>query len=219
MLPTLFSAPTTSGSHEPTRPHDGPPARAVQPQRSALAFQPRPSSGSVGLQERHAGQFVRRQNTADGYSTGSVTSTLVQSSLSDHERPCASSVASDTPPYQVSPPPIIQHSSPAGVPPPPELPPLLSGKIALPRQFICHSKPVQERMEQLKLSWGVQYELARGVLADKWSWDDITDNILRQLRGSNAQAASRVSAVVSGKIGGTSIVPPTESSTTHLNLW
>lgn len=74
-------------------------------------------------------------------------------------------------------------------------------------------------MEQLKISWGVQYELARGVLADKWSWDDITDNILRQLRGSNAQAASRVSAVVSGKIGGTIIVPPTESSTTHLNLW
>jgi RNA-dependent RNA polymerase len=74
-------------------------------------------------------------------------------------------------------------------------------------------------MEQLKISWGVQYELARGVLAEKWAWDDITDGVLRQLRGSNAQAASKVSAVVLGAIGGTSTAPPTESKTTNLNLW
>jgi RNA-dependent RNA polymerase len=73
-------------------------------------------------------------------------------------------------------------------------------------------------MEQLKISWGVQYELARGVLAEKWAWNDISDHVLRQLRGSNAQAASRVSAVVSGATGRTT-VPPTESSTTNLNLW
>jgi len=74
-------------------------------------------------------------------------------------------------------------------------------------------------MEQLKISWGVQYEFARGVLADKWTWDDITDNVLRQLRGSNAEAASRVSAVVSGAVGGARTVPPTESSTTKLKIW
>jgi len=74
-------------------------------------------------------------------------------------------------------------------------------------------------MEQLKISWGVQYELARGVLAEKWTWDDIADRVLGQLRGSNAQAAPRVSAVVSGTSGGTSAVPPTESSTTNLNMW
>ena len=73
-------------------------------------------------------------------------------------------------------------------------------------------------MEQLKISWGVQYELARGVLSDKWTWNDITDSVLRQLRGSN-QAASRVTAVVSGTIAGTGILPPTESSTTNLNPW
>lgn len=74
-------------------------------------------------------------------------------------------------------------------------------------------------MEQLKISWGVQYELARGVLAEKWTWDDITDTVLRQLCGSNAEAASRVSAVVSGAVGGASTVPPTESSTTKLKIW
>ena len=74
-------------------------------------------------------------------------------------------------------------------------------------------------MERLKISWGVQFELARGVLAEKWTWDDITDNVLRQLRGSNAQAASRVSAVVSGTIGRTGTVLPTESRATNLNPW
>jgi len=74
-------------------------------------------------------------------------------------------------------------------------------------------------MEQLKISWGVQYELARGVLSEKWTWEGITDNVLRQLRGSNAQAAARVSAVVSGAIGGTSTVPLKQSTTTNLKLW
>ena len=74
-------------------------------------------------------------------------------------------------------------------------------------------------MEQLKISWGVQYELARGVLAEKWTWGNITDHVLEQLRGSNAQAASRVGAVVSAAIGGMSTAPPTESSTKNLSLW
>jgi hypothetical protein len=71
----------------------------------------------------------------------------------------------------------------------PNLPPLLSGKIALSRQIIRHFKTVQECVEQLKISCGVQYELAHGVFAMKWSWGDITDHVLRQLRGSNTQAA------------------------------
>jgi hypothetical protein len=223
-LPTVFSAPATSGSHASTRPRDWPPAQVVQPQGSAPASQLRPSqaSSSVNRQERHVGQSVHRQNTVNGNSSGGVqvTSTLPQmSSSTGHERPHTSSAASDFPPPQSSQPSILQHSPPAYVPPPPKLPPLLSGKIVLPRRIICHSKPVQERMEQLKISWGVQYELARGVLAEKWTWDDITDNVLRQLRGSNAQAASRVSAVVSGTIGGTSTVPTAGSSTTNLKIW
>jgi hypothetical protein len=215
-LPALFSAPATSGSHASTRPRDGPPARILQPQRSASAPQLGPSSSSADRQERHVRQFVHRQNTVSGYSTGSVTSTLQEMSSSTGH---TSSAASDSPPSRASQPPILQHSPPAYVPPPPKLPPLLSGKIALPRRTICHSKVVQERMEQLKISWGVQYELARGVLAEKWTWDDVTDNVLRQLRGTNAQAASRVSAVVSGTIGGTSTAPPMEPSTTSLKLW
>lgn len=216
----VFSAPITSGSHTSTRRRDGLPAQAVQPQRSAPTSQLGPPQSAVDRQERHVGKFVPRQTPVNGYSTGSVISTLPQtSSLTGRERPYTSSAASEPPLPQASQASNPQHSAPAGVPPPPELPPLLSGKIALPSRIICHSKTVQERMEQLKISWGVQYELARGVLADKWTWDDISDNVLIQLRGSNAEAASRVSAVVSGMISRTSTVPPTESSTTNSNLW
>ncbi len=76
-------------------------------------------------------------------------------------------------------------------------------------------------MERLEISWGVQYELARGVLAEKWKWDSITDDVLRQLRGPNAQAASRVSAVMSMAIARTNTVSSTESGRTTRNpeLW
>ncbi len=73
-------------------------------------------------------------------------------------------------------------------------------------------------MEQLKISWGVQYELARGVLAEKWTWDGVNDNVLKQLLGSNAQAASRVHAVMSETTGGTSTLHPTVS-TMNSGLW
>jgi hypothetical protein len=218
-LPKLFSAPATSGSHASTRPRDGPPAQAVQPQRSAPASQLGPPLSSVDRQERHVGQVVRRQNTVNGYFTGTGSVTLTFPQMSSLTGPERSHTSSGSLPSQPSQPSILQHSPPADVPSPPKLPPLLSGKIALPRRIICHSKPVQERMEQLKISWGVQYELARGVLAEKWTWGDITDRVLEQLRGSNAQAASRVGAVVSATIGGTNAAPPTESSTKSLNLW
>jgi RNA-dependent RNA polymerase len=60
-------------------------------------------------------------------------------------------------------------------------------------------------MERLKIPWGVQYELARGVLAEKWSWDDVTVRRLEQLCGSNANAA-QVNRVMSGATSGTSAV-------------
>ncbi|KAI9445364.1 RNA dependent RNA polymerase-domain-containing protein [Lactarius indigo] len=46
-------------------------------------------------------------------------------------------------------------------------------------------------MEHRKISWGVQYELARGVLAERWKWEDVTDEVLKCLQGSNAVAAPR----------------------------
>ncbi|KAI0005558.1 RNA dependent RNA polymerase-domain-containing protein [Russula compacta] len=88
------------------------------------------------------------------------------------------------------------HSPPAHVSPPQEGLPFLSGKFALPRHTICHSADAQQCMERLKISWGVQYELARGVLAKNWTWNDVTTDVLERLRGSHADAAPRVQSVM-----------------------
>jgi len=56
-------------------------------------------------------------------------------------------------------------------------------------------------MEALEISWGVQYELARGVLSKLWTWDDVTFDVLERLQGSNYEAAPQVSTVMSEAMG------------------
>jgi RNA-dependent RNA polymerase len=68
-------------------------------------------------------------------------------------------------------------------------------------------------MERLKIPWGVQFELARGVLAERWTWEQVTESVLQQLKGSNAQAVPRINAVMSGT------APRADSSKTKLDLW
>ena len=93
-------------------------------------------------------------------------------------------------------------------------------RSVLPHRIICHSEHAQNLMERLKISWGVQYELARGVLAGRWTWDDATIDVLKQLRGSNAHAAPRVNTIMSGATGrSTATAPHTDSSMTNLDTW
>jgi hypothetical protein len=209
----VFSAPATSGAHILTRPRDGPPIQAVRPQRSAPASQPGPHS--VDRHER-VGQSVRQNMVARHSST---TLTLP---VTSRERPRPSLAAS--PASQAAQPVIPPYSPPVDVPPPPELPPLLRGDIVLPHRIICHSERAQNLMERLKISWGVQYELARGVLAGRWTWDDATIDVLKQLCGPNAHAAPRVNAIMSGAVSGatgrsTATAPHTDSSMTNLDTW
>ncbi|KAI0249507.1 RNA dependent RNA polymerase-domain-containing protein [Lactifluus subvellereus] len=103
-------------------------------------------------------------------------------------------------------------------PPPPALSPL-RGKLALPRRILCHSPAVQRQMERLKISWGVQYELARGVLAERWTWAHITESVLGRLQGSNAKAAPEVPLVVLEAKDGRPTVPRTNSGVTSSALW
>ena len=204
-LPIVFSVPATSGAHFPTRPSDRPSGQGVQPQRSVPAFQPgqRPNR-----QERHVERFVSRQNMATrGFS---ITPALPPvASMASHEQPRPSSAPSSQALQPATPP----HSHPGDAPPPPELPPFLRGKIDLPHRTICHSQHAQQLMERLKIPWGVQFELARGVLAERWTWEHVTESVLQQLKGSNAQAAPKINAVMSGT------APRTGSSKTNLDLW
>ena len=130
-------------------------------------------------------------------------------SMASHEqpRPCSVAAAPSQAAQSTTPP----HPHPDA--PPPKLPPTLNGNFVLPHRTICHSQHVQQRMEHFKIPWGVQYELARGVLADRWTWDNVKDRVLEELRGSNSQAAPRVNAVMSGT------APHTDSNKTSSELW
>ena len=61
---------------------------------------------------------------------------------------------------------------------------------------IAHNRHVQEAMDIRQLSWGVQFEIARGVSQGIWQWADVTPIKLDHLKGTNAEAASRVRGVI-----------------------
>ncbi|KAG6860856.1 hypothetical protein C0995_006720 [Termitomyces sp. Mi166 len=57
--------------------------------------------------------------------------------------------------------------------------------------IIAHDKDIVVFMENHKISWGTQYELARGVTEGNWTWADVKVKI-PQLCGSNSEIAWKV---------------------------
>ena len=81
--------------------------------------------------------------------------------------------------------------------------------------MMCHSSQAQRLLDALEISWGVQYELARGVLSKRWTWDDVTFDVLERLLGPNYEAAPKVHTVMSKAMGkGIS-----DASGTNLDTW
>ncbi|KAI0789485.1 RNA dependent RNA polymerase-domain-containing protein [Abortiporus biennis] len=64
--------------------------------------------------------------------------------------------------------------------------------------IIAHDNRVQGLMDKYNLSWGTQYEIARGVCDGRWTWDEITSGMIQALQGSNADAVPKVSVVIKG---------------------
>lgn len=62
--------------------------------------------------------------------------------------------------------------------------------------FVSHNREVQRLFDELKIAWGVQYEIARGVSDGRWGWHNVTKTKLEQLNGTNAESAPFVSAVI-----------------------
>ena len=86
---------------------------------------------------------------------------------------------------------------------------------------MCHSSQAQQLLDALEISWGVQYELARGVSSKTWTWDDVTFDVLEHLRGPNYVAAPKVHTVMS-KAMGKGISESTrriDASVTNLDTW
>lgn len=61
---------------------------------------------------------------------------------------------------------------------------------------IAHCERAQIVLDQQQLAWGTIYELARGVTRGMWTFEDMTEHRLRKLKGSNVQAAWKVTAVM-----------------------
>ncbi|KAI0640255.1 RNA dependent RNA polymerase-domain-containing protein [Trametes polyzona] len=62
--------------------------------------------------------------------------------------------------------------------------------------IIAHSARPQALMDNMGIEWGVQYEIARGVSRGWWTWDDVTEARLKELRGQNEEAARKVPQVL-----------------------
>ena len=56
--------------------------------------------------------------------------------------------------------------------------------------IVAHSKEAQQLFDKIPLSWGVQYEVARGVSRGLWSWETVTrsEDALKALKGPNVNA-------------------------------
>ncbi|KAG2122046.1 RNA dependent RNA polymerase-domain-containing protein [Suillus cothurnatus] len=76
--------------------------------------------------------------------------------------------------------------------------------VQLNAVHIAHCKRTQIVLDQQQLAWGTIYELARGVTRGMWTFEDMTEYRLRQLKGSNAQAAWKVAAVIRDEMGSSS---------------
>ena len=57
---------------------------------------------------------------------------------------------------------------------------------------ISHDSVAQKFMDKYKISWHVQYELARGVCTGLWSWADITHDKVRELAGRGSHEIGTV---------------------------
>ncbi|GJE89654.1 RNA dependent RNA polymerase-domain-containing protein [Phanerochaete sordida] len=65
--------------------------------------------------------------------------------------------------------------------------------------IIAHNDKVQVWFDELRIPWGVQYEIARGIGLDRWSWTTITREKLKKLRGLNKDSAPKVAAILLDK--------------------
>ncbi|KAM5539858.1 hypothetical protein V8D89_006361 [Ganoderma adspersum] len=104
----------------------------------------------------------------------------------DDEWIFVNSVAS--PLYRETVSPEYEASETEGTPPP----------ALTPIYIVAHSERAQQLFDMVPLSWGVQYEIARGVSQGAWSWETVveSESALRQsLCGPNTNA-SRVSQVL-----------------------
>ena len=62
--------------------------------------------------------------------------------------------------------------------------------------IIAHDESKQRLLDKHGIAKGVQFEIARGITHGWWTWEDITDGVVEELRGTNFEKAGRVAEVI-----------------------
>ncbi len=70
--------------------------------------------------------------------------------------------------------------------------------VKLPTNIVAHDSAVQRLFDNQEISWGVQWELARGVSTDCWTWDEVKDKLLSSdsLRGTEEEVLFKVASIM-----------------------
>ncbi|KAL5519333.1 hypothetical protein ACEPAH_1016 [Sanghuangporus vaninii] len=62
--------------------------------------------------------------------------------------------------------------------------------------IIAHNERKQRLIDGKGIAKGVQFEIARGITHGWWTWDDITDEVVDNLRGTNFEKAGKVAQTI-----------------------
>lgn len=207
-MPELFSQLTVSPAASHSR--DEGREQAIHWGSVTSGTKSQSASAFAHIYKRHVGRFCACKSILTEYYSIAISKPDTSRLIEDYEKP---------PPAPTPAPHRKTPSPPAVVTPPPPVPALVQGNLCLPLQSICHSSDVQQLMERRRISWGVQYELARGILAERWKWEDVTKSVLDSLQGSNAVAAPRVRSVMAEATGEGNTVYHVDFGTTVQELW
>lgn len=60
---------------------------------------------------------------------------------------------------------------------------------------IAHDNEVQKLFDDHQIEWGTQYELARGVSTEAWTWGDVRERV-KEFIGSNEEIAPKVRSLM-----------------------
>jgi len=98
--------------------------------------------------------------------------------------------------------------------------PLLSDhELDLDVEIIAHDRTAQALMDTNDIVWGVQFEIARGVLNGWWRWENVTADRVHCLHGSHAQATPLVKFIMRGCEILTATTLEEASSPHTRNMW
>ncbi|KAK0234147.1 RNA dependent RNA polymerase-domain-containing protein [Armillaria fumosa] len=75
---------------------------------------------------------------------------------------------------------------------------LFDGGVKLPTNIVAHDTAVQKLFDNQEISWGVQWELARGVSTECWTWDEVKDKLFtpNSLHGTEEEVLFKVASIM-----------------------